>query len=373
MGVRRSVPALEACMVTARRTLRPRTIALLAGLGVALGGCFDIPTYSDFQLNISPFDNTYLNRGEATMEVWLMPGYTCPDEETARLYLVYSNTIETPAPLALVLHAEPFDYVRSDGTAFSSQVGEERLTVDWAALTAEKMMGIRDSGAGAFKPGALVASLVREGFYVVVPTNCWGDLWHGTGDNDYTEGFLRYGLYLADDSVKWAQSRVDTDPERVLLAGLAEGGRGIVDMVGYGWTDAAILIDSSPDYLPPLFGDPQNDEFIEGLEKIYGRGELTDEEFKTKLGEVSLYYQVSQGYVAPTIYLYSANDDFVSVELSRPAKNAIEDRYPPGMYFPEMETAESRHIITNNHRSKAEEVVEWLVDGWDDGFPPPTE
>ena len=174
MGVRRSVPALEACMVTARRTLRPRTIALLAGLGVALGGCFDIPTYSDFQLNISPFDNTYLNRGEATMEVWLMPGYTCPDEETARLYLVYSNTIETPAPLALVLHAEPFDYVRSDGTAFSSQVGEERLTVDWAALTAEKMMGIRDSGAGAFKPGALVASLVREGFYVVVPTNCWG-------------------------------------------------------------------------------------------------------------------------------------------------------------------------------------------------------
>lgn len=355
------------------RTLRRVAIAALVVATGGLSGCFDVQPYSDFQLNISPFDNTYLNRGEATMEVWLMPGYTCPDGETARLYLLYANTLEIPAPLAAVLHPEPFDYVRSDGTTFSSQVGEERLTVDWAALTAEKMMGIRDTGAGSFKPGALLAALVREGFYVVVPTNCWGDLWHGTGDNEYTEGFLRYGLYLSDDSVRWAQDRLDVDPDRILLAGLGEGGRGVVDMIGYGWTDAAILIDSSPDYLPPLFGDPQNDEFIEGLEKIYGRGELDDEAFKTKLGESSLYYQVSQGFVTPSIYLYSANDDFVSVELSRPAKNAIEDRYPPGMYYPDMETAESRHIITNNHRSKAEEVVEWLVDGWDDDFPPPAE
>ena len=360
-------------MPRTRRWIGWLAVTALVGLSTSLAGCFNVQDYWDFRLNISPFDNTYLNRGEATMEVWQMPGYTCPDQETARLYLVYSNTIEALAPVALVLHPEPFDYVRSDGTTFSSQVGEERLTVDWAAVTAEKMMGIRETGAGTFKPGALLATLVREGFFVVVPTNCWGDLWHGTGDNDYTEGFLRYGLYLADDSVRWALDRLDTDDQRVLLAGLGEGGRGIVDMVGFGWTDAAILIDSSPDYLPPLFGDPHNDDFIEGLEKIYTRGELSEEEFKTKLGEASLYYQVSQGYEAPTIYLYSANDDFVSVELSRPAKNAIEDRYPPGLYFPDMETAESRHIITNSHRSKAEEVVEWLVDGWDDGFLPSAE
>lgn len=370
----------------ATRRNRRIALSLVIASTAALGACFDVQDYADFRLNISPFENTYLDRGEATMEIWLMPGYHCPDGDLARLYVVYSNHIETPAPLALVLHEEPFDHVRSDGTSYSSQFGVERLTADWAALATEKMLGMREVGGSAYKPGALIAELVREDYYVVAPTNCWGDLWHGTGDNDYTEGFLRQGLYLADDAVSWGLDRLEIDETRVLLAGMGEGGRGVVELtrpaaLGLDSPDltvddrldmasTAILIDSSPDYLPPIFGDPNNDEFIDGLEKIYSAEGLGEEEFKTLLGTYSLSHLVSEGYRAPTIYVFSANDDFVDVSLSRPAKNAIESEYPAGLYYPEMELSAPRHIITNTTRSEAENVLDWLSEGWDQGFQP---
>ena len=34
-----------------------------------------------------------------------------------------------------------------------------------------------------------------------------------------------------------------------------------------------------------------------------------------------------------------------------------------------MEIADNRHIITNTIRSEAEAAVDWLVAGWDNGFP----
>ncbi len=352
------------------RTIAGAALPCFLACSMALAGCFDVQEYLDFQLNVSPFDSSYLDRGEATMEIWLMDGYYCPDDQLARIYLLYSNVIETPAPMAVVLHPEAFDYVRSDGTTYSSTEGIDRLTVEWAAGAAEEMMGLRDSGPQAYQSGSLIAELVHQGFYVVVPTNCWGDLWHNTGDNDYSEGFMRNGLYMADDAIKWGLDQVDVDESRVLLAGLGEGGRGVVDLMLYGWTDQAILIDSSPDYLPPIFGDPANDEFIVGLERIYGGEEMTEQEFQDLLAQLSLYGLVtSGGFVQPTIYVYSANDDFVDVSLTRPAKTAIEDTYPTGLYYEEMEVAENRHIITNTARSAAESVVDWLTDGWDGDFP----
>ena len=335
---------------------------------VLLPACFDSQEYPVYEFNVSPMDNSYLDRGEATLEVWLMPGYTCPDGEVARLYLGYGNDIETPAPLALLLHPDAFDYVRSDGSTFSSQVGEDRLSVDWASSAAEKILGVQAGSGNSHSPGALTAELIRAGFYVIVPTNCWGDLWHNTGDNVYTEGFLRYGLYLADDSLRWGFDRLDVNTEQVLMAGLGEGGRGVVDLVRYGWDEQAILIDSSPDFLPPIFNDPANADFVEGLEKIYGGEGLSNDDLSDLVGEISLSYLVSSaGYVSPTVYLYSANDDFVDVALTRPAKNAIEDNYPAHMYYPDMEIAESRHISTNTYRSQAEAVVEWVVQGWEAG------
>jgi len=365
--------------------IRRIALALVIAATAYLGACFDVQDYADFRLNISPFENTYLDRGEATLEIWLAPGYFCPDGELARLYVIYSNDIDTPAPLALVLHEEAFDYVRSDGTSYSSQFGTERLTADWSAYATEKMLGMHEAGGSAYKPGALIGELVREDFYVVAPTNCWGDLWHGTGDNDYTEGFLRYGRYMADDALAWGLDNLeDVDEERVLLAGMGEGGRGVMELLRpYALGDSApdlvlddrldlaqtaILIDSSPDYLPPIFGDPNNAEFIDGLEKIYGGEEMPEEDFKTLLGTHSLSHLVGEGYQAPTIYIYSANDDFVDVSLSRPAKNAIESEYPAGLYYDEMELSAPRHIITNTTRSEAENVIDWLIEGWDQGF-----
>jgi hypothetical protein len=344
-----------------------RTLLAVAAL-VFLGACFDVQDYAAFQFNVAPLDNAYLDRGEATMEVWRMSGYSCPDGQEARLYLAYANDIETPAPLALVLHPDAFDYIRSDGSTFSSQVGEDRLSVDWAATAAEKVLGMNSLGPNAHSPGALAAELIRNGFYVIIPTNCWGDLWHNTGNNLYTEGYLRYGLYLADDSVRWAGNNLEIDETRILLAGLGEGGRGIVDMIRFGWDEQAILIDSSPDYLPPIFGDPANADFVEGLDRIYGGGGLDEDELEAVVGDISLYHLVSnEGYQAPTIYIYSANDDFVDVELTRPAKSAIESLYPTDLYYPDMEIAESRHISTDTYRSDAEAVVEWLMIGWESG------
>ncbi len=348
--------------------------AVSLAFALSLSGCFDVQDYLDFQLNVSPFENDYLDRGEATSEVWLMPGYYCPDDELARIYLIYSNVIETPAPTAVVLHPNAFDYMQSDGTTYSSLDGQNRLTATWAAEDAEKMMGVRSEGPQAYQSGALIAELIREGFYVVVPTNCWGDLWHNAGDNDYAEGFLRNGLFMADDSIKWAVNRLEVDEDRLLLAGLGDGGRGIVDLVKFGWTEPAILIDSSPDLLSGVIGDANYTEFQVGLEKIYGVEDLDEAGFALKLQEYSLMDLVAnQGYVAPTVYIYSANDTLVDVDLSRPAANAIESNYPAGLYYPTMESADNRHIITNTTRSEAEAVVDWLIDGWNNDWPAPTD
>jgi len=228
-----------------------------------------------------PLDNPFLGDVEASFETWDLPELTCPDGGTPSVFVAYADDISTPAPMALLLHPGSFDYLDSLGVSYSSQVyGEERLTADWAKSAVRSVLGI-GKPLGAYIPGTLVATLISEGFYVVAPTNCWGDLWHGQGDNDAElEGFSRHGLEAAQASLQEALAQLQVDEERLLLAGLGEGGRGIVDLVIQGWSDTPILIDSSPDYLPPIFGDPANDAYLEGLERIYAEGDLNEYEFR---------------------------------------------------------------------------------------------
>ena len=51
--------------------------------------------------------------------------------------------------------------------------------------------------------------------------------------------------------------------------------------------------------------------------------------------------------------------------------NAIQDKYPLELYYPDMEMAEASHILTNTSKSKAQEVVNWLTEYWEGGFSPP--
>jgi hypothetical protein len=141
--------------------------------------------------------------------------------------------------------------------------------------------------------GALVTALAQNGVMVLLPANCWGDLWHGYywqdgRENDYdTEQFERYGLaaaaYMvrnaidAEFAVEHGLLPLDVDPERIALVGLGEGGRGVGELLWWlaesVYSDtrvSAVMVDSSPDYqgyylgLPGAFADE-----ITGLERIW--------------------------------------------------------------------------------------------------------
>ena len=57
-----------------------------------LSGCVVDQQWEDFTLERAPFANPWVPRGQASFEVLLAEGYTCPDGLTARVYLVEPDT-----------------------------------------------------------------------------------------------------------------------------------------------------------------------------------------------------------------------------------------------------------------------------------------
>ncbi len=358
-------------------TVRPLGISSavlwLAGVSLLLPACFQAQSYPEFQLNISPFKNVYLDRGLATLEVWAMEGYTCRDGGTARLYVLYPTEQVLPAPMALVLHPDVFDYVKGNGQHYAE---DDRLSADWAASAVEETLG-PDTGSTSSE-GALIASLLQRNFYIVVPTNCWGDLWHGLGDNAYEEGFFRNGLYFADDALQWGLDNLEVDPTQVLVAGLGEGGRGAYELVNYrgaaDTTITALLLDSSPDFLPPVVngqGCTANSEFVTGLGLIYGMYDPQADDcisLGTLLQTSTLSDVVNDPtfYHRPVLYQYSSNDEQVNVQLSRPAADTLQAVL--GSQACVTDWAQNRHIISNNDKYRADDMLDWLLTGpWGDG------
>lgn len=224
---------------------------------------------------------------------------SCPDGQPARMFTAFRSSLEGPAPAALVLHAGAFDYIvqpdEEDALGGLHYRAESRLTRQWGIAKVWETMGLSrfpvDPAEGS--EGTLIAALVDAGVVVVLPENCWGDLWHradvATGesaDDLGPEGFLRFGHGFAQlmmDGIYTPETAADlgvrvpvaVDLDEVHLVGLGDGGRGVADLLhseaNAGRALRSVVVDSTPDLVAPYLADRlQWGPEVTGLETIYG-------------------------------------------------------------------------------------------------------
>ncbi len=348
------------------RTLLAVSSALL------LAACFTEQPGGEYDLDVSPFANAHISRDQATMEIVLLDGYVCPDGAAARVYYVEPVGVPGPRPLGVVLHGGNFDYV-TEGGRRDHYAPENRLAAGWANAEAEVVLGLVQPGAGPDVEGAWTGAFLLAGFSVVVPANCWGDLWHGTGDGDWSgEGFLRQGAYFVDDAIAWAQAREDIDAASTVVVGLGEGGRGITELA-YGVdgssivAPAAVAVDSSPDWLAGLVASPAtNADYLTGLARLY-EAELTDDgdaqlrqnELRDALERDSLVTVVENGWRTPIFYAWSAYDERIDPAAAQPAQGAISTHYDLNDHVV-VDWGVPGHAPSNRDLAEATARLDWL-------------
>jgi hypothetical protein len=344
----------------------------LAASVLLLPGCFTEQPAGEYDLNLSPFANSYVGRDTATMEIVVLPGYTCPDGSSPRVYYVEPVGVVGPRPLGVVIPGGNFDYVE-ENIREDHYAGENRLAASWGNREAERILGLVESDVNQDIDGAWTAAFLQAGFSVIVPSNCWGDLWHGTGDGDWSgEGFLRQGGYFLDDAINSTQRREDIEATHTVVVGLSEGGRGVTELaLGLAGSSrvpsAAVAVDSSPDWLAGVLLAPAaNADRIDGYERIY-EAELTDDgdnqirqdELRDALERDSLATVVEAGWRTPIIYSWSSDDDTVDSAWSEPAALAISTLYDPADQIVQ-NWGLREHAPSNRDLSVATTQVDWL-------------
>lgn len=341
-----------------------RQTALLTAL-LLLTGCWIDDEFEDHDLVVTPFENEYVARGSATLEVTLAEGYECPDGRTARIYYVEPEGVPGPRPLAILFHGRTFDYVDLQGAHYE---GVDRLNSPWAATRVHEILGLVDD-ATVPSEGAWIGALLEQGWTVALPADCWGDLWHGRGNNDLAgEHFLRLGSYLASDTIRLAREREGVSTQRVLAIGLGEGGRAVSELIGDEVHLDAVVIDSSPDWLAPVVNETvTNQDYVAGLLRIWDdetagiedpTGQL--DALRGALRRDSLVHAVQDlGFRQPIVYGWSQLDERIDAETSRPAAEAIGAAYPAGTYQV-LDWQVTAHAPSNRDIIQTRELLAWL-------------
>jgi len=346
-----------------------RWILLLLTL-LLFPACVVDTEWTEFTLERAPFANAWVERGDAEFEVLLADGYTCPDGLAARVYLVEPAGDPdplVPRPLALLLHGRNFDAVGAQGTHLDE---EDRLRATWAAGQVEATLGMESSlGITAQGEGAWVAELLARGFSVVVPANCWGDLWHGTGRNAYEEGFLRLGTRLADEAIDLVASREGITADTLVVVALGEGGRGLVELIGEGRPISAAFVDSSPDWLAPMVAVPTTFRAeLEALVAIYDDEVGAIDDLQTQLAALRVALERDSmvtavrdlGFRAPLVYAWSSLDQRIDPSWSSPAADIIATSYPAGT-AQVLDWGLADHAPSNRAPTEAGARLDWLL------------
>lgn len=299
--------------------------------------------------------------------------YPCPDGLPGRFHVIAAGGEASGGPLVVVLHGGAFDYVDSGGSHYA---GVDKLNREWSECKLRDFWGKAAPGCDDAEAngGAIVAALIESGAVSVLPSNCYGDVWHGTGHVDPDDGFARHGLSLARQSAEFVQSEFGTDPDRRYAWGTSAGGHGIAELVVAGEELARAIADSPADYLPGA--ESASPQEYPGLQEGYRRifeGDGSSE----NAGRFSLFHAVSsRSYGRPLLYLFSCNDTTVPKEITEPAARAIlEDRPdlstscvlhakdPQNPTGPDL----SGHVFSNGRIQVARVGAAWLLDG----TPPP--
>jgi hypothetical protein len=329
---------------------------------------------------------------------------TCPqDGRQPRIYHVRPQPVTNDAPLAIVLHEGAFDYALrlDDQSAYFAQLLDEpggivieserssRLSRSWADLQVRITLGAWANDPTA-PQGALVAALVEQGYQVLAPTNCWGDLWSGMGQNlqhpDEANSFARMGLYLLTATIEVARNAADYElpinfsPDRTVFYMPGDAGRNLSTLASRaaatgGWDlpldHAPILLESVPDRLHPLLSE--DDAFttlwLDGVGRIHG---IERSDLDAAADDLALSTHIESGTYAGWVRLAW----FDRVANGTPEENFP---YPPQMSSVLAETintvlgppseagqiTDARHPVTNMERTlegafwAADAMVDW--------------
>ncbi|MEQ1507156.1 MAG: hypothetical protein ABMB14_33315 [Myxococcota bacterium] len=229
----------------------------------------------------------------------------CPDGEDGRFYVVYPESAaeEGAAPIsaAVVYHSGSFDFVfapdPSDPLAGTHYSDPPRLTAAWAIDQVFVTLGMYpELDAVEVHDGSLPVALAEQGIAMMIPANCWGDLWAnkpGSTDNDFaSDFFFREGKAAAEWSYRFlvdpafaaafdVELPFAVDPASVYAIGLGEGSRGVAELLAIDndadgtpdFTVAGALVDAPFDDLRVYFADSGlYASTIEGLTRIYPAG-----------------------------------------------------------------------------------------------------
>ncbi|MFH1465099.1 MAG: hypothetical protein ABIO70_12005 [Pseudomonadota bacterium] len=336
--------------------------------------------------DIIPLDNQHVVNPDLVVQTFEpTPPLKCPDGSSATFYAVYDTKLAGAVPLAVVFHSGAFDYVKNpaqdDFLAGTHFAPEDRLDLEWAQLRVFSTLGMWEEQVDPNEThtGALVTALAQEGIMVLLPANCWGDLWHGyqgRQDNDYsTERFSRNGLAFASWMLQVATDTsfatqhdvglpLPVDSTQIALVGLGDGGRAVGELL---WLEAessnsidvsAILVDSSPDDLTAyyeqsaLFADD-----ITGFERIWG-----DDIDEIGARSVEAFLEQSQ-YPLParTVMVWSMYDPEVLTGAQQGLNLRVEamQEADPDAAWVDRESSQA-HVFTNKDVPLAFEVVRFL-------------
>jgi hypothetical protein len=272
--------------------------ALLLAGGAA--GCWK-DEYAEVPIDVLTFQPEV----EAPLDWLVAPIETeleCPDGQKTRFYLVYPDGgSDAPMPAAVLYHGGAFDFVfapeANDPLASTHYAEPSRLTTEWAIRQVFATLGMYpDQTKEPSNEGLVATALVERGVAVMVPANCWGDLWAnkpGGADNSFVDDFyFRQGRAAAEWSYRFlvdplfasafgVELPIQVDPAQTYAIGLQEGGRAVAELLhvdndgdGVGdFVPAGVVVDSSPDDLTPLFADPAlYATTLEGFARIYPEG-----------------------------------------------------------------------------------------------------
>jgi hypothetical protein len=360
-----------------------------ASLALALlaTGCWklDDPTV---RYDVIPLDNQHVVNPNLVVQTFEpTPPLSCPDDSPATFYAIYDATLTGQVPLAVVFHSGAFDYVKNpaqddflSGTHFAP---EDRLNLEWAQLRVFSTLGMGEQQVdpNEIHTGALITALAQDGALVLMPVNCWGDLWHGyqgRQDNDYaTERFNRNGLAFASWMVQFASDPsfasghgitlpLEVDPARFALLGLGDGGRAVGELL---WliaestsstaTISSVLVDSSPDDLTAYY--EQETLFADD---ITGFGRIWGDDLEEELGAHSVeafLTQVQHPLPAHAAMVWSSYDPQVLTGAQEGLSQRLQamEEVDPAAAWVDHESA-SAHVFTNKDAALAFEAVRFL-------------
>ena len=316
------------------QTLLPLELNLRRSLLLCVlttGACWK-PTFNA----LPELQSTFAPRSGSPIDGWEVSVSTlpliCPDGESSTLTMIRPLEPTAATSTTLLFHSASFDYTYVEVGANKQYRPTDSLTSNWALRRSFTTIGqFVDDVEDDDLTGAIAQALVEQGSQVLIPGNCWGDLWHNGIDPSYVNDVDADGFSRLGGDAAWWTYRLVTEPsfastqgiengetlvnKPVYAVGLSEGARAVGEIISRAGVFQGAVLDSMPDDLDVYYADIEEYEsIITGLERIY----LPDN-VPASASSVATISTLPRR----TVYLYSTLDELVPAEAHIKAVNRL--------------------------------------------------